>query len=151
MTVIPFPPQAMRGLRSWNQEELESLIAIFGAHASGNGAGSWAIGATELNDPQFYVLGPAPEEECLLTVSRVGGIYVLEDGAGRVLTDNTSLEMVSGWAKAAVPRRNRVSLAGRLLVALGTIRLVLEEKLEPILVEAEELAIRVAPQLAALA
>ena len=151
MTVIPFPPHTLRGMRGWDQGELDALVEIFAAYAARGLAGRWDLGATECDDPQFYVLGPAPDEDCILSVSRVGRIYVLDDGAGRLLADDPSLDVISAAAMARARRWKRVPLLGRALVALGTMRLVIEEKLEPILFETEELLIRAAPQLAALA
>ena len=45
--------------------------------------GGWDVGVTEIGDPQFYLLGPPPHEECILCISRLGRVYVLEDGAGQ--------------------------------------------------------------------
>jgi hypothetical protein len=139
MSIVEFP---QRG--AWSSEELRALIALFRPADEG-----FALGATERADPQFYLLGPAPEHECVLCVSRLGPTYVLEDGAGRVLGEATALDRFATEAARAAMRRGR-SFVARVTFAWLTIRLTIEEKLEPILEETEELLARFAPQFAAL-
>ena len=47
-------------------------------------------------------------------------------------------------------QRGRNTLVSRILVAFGTLRLTIEERLEPLIVESEELIVRMGPQLAAI-
>lgn len=134
----------------WSEQELQTIItALNAAWASGNGRG-WDIGTTERSDPQFYLLGPLPEQACRLCVSRVGGRYILEDGAGKLLFEHPSLPLVALHAKAAASPR-RWSLAARLLLVWCTLRHAFDDKVEPLLVEGEELLIHLAPKLAAFA
>ena len=58
MSVIAFPRRksTARGA-GWRDDELRALVAGFDASQ----ARSWDVGATERGDPQFYVLGPAPD------------------------------------------------------------------------------------------
>ena len=49
------------------------------------------MGMTEVGDPQFYLLGRPPHDECILCISRLGRLYVLEDGHGQVLFEHNSL------------------------------------------------------------
>lgn len=72
---------------------------------------------------------------------------MLENGADEVLADSPSLATVLEAAKTSIRSRKPVGLAGRLVLGLGALRLAVEERLEPILAEAEELPVRVAPQL----
>ena len=139
MSIVEFP---QRG--AWSAEELRALIALFRPADQG-----FALGATERGDPQFYLLGPAPEHECVLCVSRLGPTYVLEDGAGRVLGEASALDRFAVEAAREAARRGR-SLVARVTLAWITIRLTIEEKLEPIIEETEELLARFAPQLVAL-
>jgi hypothetical protein len=120
---------------------LRQLIALFRAE------GNFAVGATEAGDPQFYLLGA--EHECVLCVSRLGSTYLLEDGEGRVLGEAPALDRFTAEAARAAVRRGR-SFVTRLMLAWITLRLAIEEKLDPILQEGEELLARFAPQLAAL-
>src|SRR5688500_1355983 len=98
MNVVSFIP-APAGLRSWSANELTSLISVYESHEARGHASGWDVGATELDDPQFYILGPLPELDCALMISRVGRIYVLENGAGQVLADGSSLEMIAARGK----------------------------------------------------
>ena len=136
MSIVAFPHRA----RAWSTGELQQLLALFSAET-----GSWAVGATEQGDPQFYLLGPG--HECVLCVSRLAQGYVLEDGEGRLIGE-APIDRFAEFARAAV-RRGRAFVA-RVTLAWLTIRLTIEEKLEPIFEEGEELLARFAPQLAAL-
>jgi hypothetical protein len=149
MNVVPFTSASAR-MRSWNSHELQALLSVYDVHAAKNDAVSWDVGATELDDPQFYVLGPAPDLECILAISRVGRVYVLENGSGQLLYEGTSVEVLTARAKAAAEHKP-LSLVARITLGLAAIRLAIEERLEPILAETEEVLLRVAPQLAALA
>jgi hypothetical protein len=146
MNVVPFTPAPARSLRSWTAHELEALLSVYESHAAHGGASSWDVGATEFDDPQFYVLGPAPDLDCIIAISRVGRVYVLEDGTGQVLDEGTSLQTLAGRAKAA--RGGPISLFARITLGLMALRLAIEERIEQILVESEELMLRFAPQLA---
>src|SRR5258705_13704466 len=100
MSVVAFERKPCAGL--WSDTELNTMVAAFNvALASGDGRG-WETGATETGDAQFYLLGPLPDQACELCVSRIGGRYILEDGAGRLLFEHTSLGLVELPAKAAV-------------------------------------------------
>jgi hypothetical protein len=148
MNVVPFAPVAGRGLRSWTSHELETLLSVYEAHAARGDASEWDVGATEIGDPQFYVLGGAPEHECVLAVSRLGSRYVLENGTGRVLRESPSLDQIAGRAK--VPLVRKASLVARITIAVATLRIAVEERAEALLAEFEEIILRAGPQLAAL-
>jgi len=128
---------------------METLVSIYETHAARGDAACWDVGATELDDPQFYVLGPAPDLDCVVTISRIGRIYVLENGTGQVIDEGSSLEALANRAKSPLAQRSPISLLTRIMLSLTAIRLAVEEKAEPILVESEELLARFAPQLAA--
>jgi hypothetical protein len=149
MNVLPFPPTTARHLRFWTACELERLVHVYEAHAAKGEASGWDVGATELDDPQFYVLGPGPDCDCLIAISRVGRIYVLETGTGRVLAESPSLEAVAATAERPFHEKG-TRLVARLVLGLAAVRAAVEERIEPILVETEELLVRMAPQLAAL-
>src|ERR1700692_3393755 len=98
MSVVAFERKPSAGL--WNETELNTMVAALNdAIASGNGRG-WETGMTEKGDAQL--LGPFPDQACELCVSRIGGRYILEDGAGRLLFEHQSLALVALRAKAAV-------------------------------------------------
>src|SRR6266404_7211511 len=101
MSVVAFERKPSAGL--WSETEISTMVAALNdAIASGNGR-VWETGMTEKGDAQFYLLGPFPDQACELCVSRIGGRYILEDGAGRLLFEHRSLERVALHAKAAVP------------------------------------------------
>lgn len=148
MTVISFPAQATQRAGSWDSGEIEQLVGIFNLYAAEGLATEWSFGATEVGDPQFYVVGPAPECDSVLSVSRIGGLYVLEDGMGRVLRDDASLKVITATAEARL-RPRRVGPVGRVVFGIGALRVAVQERIEPLIVESEELFVRTAPQLAA--
>jgi hypothetical protein len=150
MTVIAFAQKKAQASGAWRASELDQLVGSFAAELAGAEAASWAAGATETGDPQFYLLGPPPDEECILCVSRLGRTYVLEDGAGRILFEHVSFELLADQAKAFL-RGKRAALWAQVTVLWGAMRQALEEKIEPILAEGEDVLMHFAPQLAALA
>jgi len=149
MNVVPFTPKMARSLRSWSPHELETLVSVYEAHAARGEACGWDVGATDYDDPQFYVLGPGPDLDCIVAISRVGRIYVLENGTGQLLDESASLETLASRAKMPAARLRHVPLLARITLGLAAFKLALGEKAEPILVESEELLLRIAPQLAA--
>jgi hypothetical protein len=140
MSVIDFPKRS----GDWRSDELQQLVSLADAVRS-----SWGTGATERGEPQFYVVGPAPEHDCVLCVSRLAHGYVLEDGAGRLIGEAPSLDRVAVEAARAAARGGR-SFVSRILVAWITLRLTIEERLEPILEESEEMLARYAPAFAGM-
>jgi hypothetical protein len=148
MTVIAFPARRESG--SWRPAELNQVVASVAGRLESGEAGSWDIGVTESGDPQFYLLGPAPDHECILCVSRLGSIYVLENGAGKVLFEHGSL-MALAEAVKAVLRHKKAEIVARATLAWFVVREAFAEKIEAMLGESEELLVHFAPQLAALA
>ncbi len=145
MSVVAFERKQDSG--EWNEKELGTLVAAFGA-ASRSGR-EWETGMTERGDAQFYLLGPLPDQACELCISRIGGRYILEDGSGRLLFEHRNLELVALHAKAAVPSTSWLMV--RAITLWCAIRNTLHEKVEPLLVEGEELFVQFVPQLAAFA
>lgn len=133
----------------WAEAELNAIVAGLHAALAPAGGRTWETAATESGDPQFYLLGPRPEQMCELCVSRVGRRYILEDGSGVLLFEHRNLDLVVLHAKAAVSSTPR--LVARAILLWCAVRSTIQEKFEPILVEGEELLVQVAPQLAAFA
>jgi hypothetical protein len=143
MSVVEFPRHdPVSG--DWSPDELQQLIALFRSEGA-----TYAVGTTERGEPQFYLLGPAPEHDCVLCVSRLVQSYVLEDGAGRLIGETPSLDRFAVEAARAAMRHGR-SFIARATLAWCTIRLAIEEKFEPVFEESQELLVRFAPQVAAL-
>jgi hypothetical protein len=148
MTVVDFYRRETPG--EWRSEELRKLVSACAPALSRDEASSWEVDATEAGDPQFYLLGPAPDHHCMLCVSRLGRLYVVEDGSGGVLFESAGLLSAVERIRAALHRKGNAMVA-RVTLAWYAIRNAFEEKIEPVLCESEELLAHVAPQLAALA
>ena len=145
MNIVEFPRREAASSSEWRADELRQLTELFGAAGA---QVTWEVGTTEAGDPQFYLLGPAPDYDCMLCVSRLAHGYVLEDGAGRVLGEAPALHHFAEQAASAALRGGR-SFIARITLLLCTIRLAIEEKVEPIFEESQEILVRFAPQLAA--
>jgi hypothetical protein len=145
MSVVAFERKQNSG--EWSEKELSTLVAAFGA-ASRTGR-EWETGMTEQGDAQFYLLGPLPDQACELCVSRIGGRYILEDGSGRLLFEHRNLELLALHAKAVVPSASWLMV--RAITLWCAIRNTIHEKVEPLLVEGEELLVQFVPQLSAFA
>jgi hypothetical protein len=140
MNVIAFrKPQ----FGAWSETELRTLGETLDIGRRGQG---WDTGLTENGDAQFYLLGS--DEACTLCVSRIGRIYVLEDGQGTLLFEHRSLPLVAMHARSAL-RKTRWPLVARIVMVWCTIRHMMNDRVEPLLLEGEELLVHVAPQLAA--
>lgn len=149
MTVHPFPKTTQAAL-GWQPIELQQMAGTAVVPTEASEAGGWVAGTTEVGDPQLYLVGPAPEHDCILCVSRLGRLYVLEDGAGRLLFEHASLGLLADRVQAAL-RRGKAGLVARLTVMWCAARETFEEKIEPIMAEPIEILTHVAPQLAAFA
>ncbi len=125
MTVVPFVPR--READPWRLDELVELDRLMRLLAGRTGVRSWETGVTERGEPQFYVIGP--DQRCVTCVSRLGAVYVLEDGSGRVLAEDRCLRELVKGASRAIPRPRRIPLAARALLALCAGRAFVEEKI----------------------
>jgi hypothetical protein len=133
----------------WRQDELQQLVALHSACQERSRGASWSVGKTELGDPQFYLIGDAPEFDCIVCVTRIGRLYVLEDGAGSVIAEDAHLDRIAQEASKMMPRRRRLSFVARSLIGLCAFRAVLDQKAEFMLAESMEHVSRFAPQLVA--
>ncbi len=140
MNIIAFrKPQ----LGAWSETELCTLGETLNM---GRRVEGWDTGLTENGDAQFYLLGG--DGACTLCVSRIGRLYVLDDGQGKLLFEHRSLPLVAMHARSAL-RATRWPLVARIVMVWCTIRHMINDKVEPLLLEGEELLVHVAPQLAA--
>jgi hypothetical protein len=149
MTVVAFAHKDTCQSGNWPAGELSELVGKFSAELASGKAGGWDTGATEMGDPQFYLVGQTPHEDCILCVSRLGRVYVLEDGAGRILFEDVKFERIAEQAKAYL-KRSKSSLVAQIAVVYAVARQTFEEKVEPLMAEGEEFLLHFAPQLAAL-
>ena len=152
MTVIAFTPRAEAN--DWTAEERHQLEALYAARLKCGEVSEWAVATTDAGDPQFFLLGPAPACECVLSISRVAGRYVMEDGKGGAISEASDIDEVFDVAARLRLRRARTALVARLALAWCAFREFIEERLEPVEAEVAEVAevlSHVAPQLAAFA
>jgi hypothetical protein len=147
MSVVAFERKQNTG--EWSERELGTILAALSAATAPGTGREWETGVTEKGDVQFYLLSPLPDQACELCVSRIGGRYILEDGFGRLLFEHRNLDLVALHAKAAVPSTSWLMV--RVITLWCAIRSATDEKLEPMLLEGEELFVQFVPQLAAFA
>ena len=153
MTVIAFPPKAEGEVNGWTLEERNQFEALYVARAKCGEASECVVETTETGDPQFFLLGPAPECEGVLSVSRVSGRYVIEDGIGGMIAETATMPEVIHTV-ANVRLRRRTGLVARIVLAWYGFREFVEEKTEPVaaeMVEVAEVLTHVMPQVAAFA
>ncbi|MGE0564526.1 MAG: hypothetical protein AB7O50_08435 [Pseudolabrys sp.] len=146
--MVPFVPRAAPS-SEWRDTELRDLASACAGPLTRGEISGWERGATEAGDPQLYVLGPAPEHECLLCISRLGHSYVLEDGQGRLLSEHDAIAALASQVRTVLGRK-KAAVFGRLVAAWLGIRGVIEEEIEPLIAEPLEVVSHVAPQLTAL-
>lgn len=150
MNVINFPRNPEPTLPiGWQSSELAKLTNACAASIPNGEFSSWEIGTTECGDPQLYLIGPAPDHDCILSISRLGRLYVLEDGKGQVLFENDSLTMLAEQT-CSVLRKRKTRVMAQLAVCWCAVREFFEEKVEPMMAEPIEVISHFAPQLAAL-
>jgi hypothetical protein len=150
MTVVDFPRRRPAPAETWETRELQQIIAACSGSISVGEASGWEVGVTEHGDPQAYLLGPEPDFDCILCISRIGTHYIIEDGRGQLLLEHDSPMLLAERAMAALRRRKAAFLA-QIAVAWHALREAVEEKTEALTAEPIELLAHVAPQLAMLA
>ena len=150
MTILNFPTAAERSIQGWHPSDLKHLTgACAPAVAKGDSAG-WEIGETENGDPQLYVMGPPPDHECILVISRLGRVYIVEDGRGSVVFEHDNPMMVAEQVCASLHQK-KVAILARVTVAWCAFREFIEEKVEPVMAEPIELISHYGPHFASLA
>ncbi|MCC6776277.1 MAG: hypothetical protein IT537_06510 [Hyphomicrobiales bacterium] len=153
MRVITFPSTpVLKGATGdgWAAAELREILQSLAPQLDRGEASGWDVGVTDRGDPQFYLLGPPPDGDCVLCISRLGRLYVLEDGAGHLVSEHNSLGVLAEQIRSMLGKR-RGQIAARLAVIWFALREAVEERLEPVAVESEELIVHVMPQLLAIA
>lgn len=150
MTVLNFRRSPAPLQDGWQSAEMQQFLEVSSRAIAAGEASGWEVGATENGDPQVFLVGPPPDYDCILSISRLGRLYVIEDGAGRVVVEHDNPMLLAEQATAALQRR-KASLIARVAVAWAALREAVEEKTEVMMAEPIELLTHVAPQLAALA
>jgi hypothetical protein len=150
MNVVRFPRTRALFPRGWQTNELSQLTDACAAAIPSGEISGWEIGATERGDPQLYVIGPAPEHDCILSISRLDRLYILEDGKGQVLFENDNIMLMAEQTYFAL-RKGRAAIVARLAVCWCAVREFFEEKIEPVLAEPIEVVTHFSPHFAVLA
>jgi len=150
MTVIRFPTHPRTPLGDWDPADREAIATLCAPYLKAGEISGCESGVTECGDPQFYLIGPAPEHDCLLCISRLGRLYLLEDGRGQLLGEHPRMVELVKRARSTLAQK-RHFIAVRAIGAWYAAREFFEEKLEPLLAEPLELLSHVAPQFAAFA
>jgi hypothetical protein len=148
MNVVQFPRTPDAPSAGWQTTEITKLTNACAA-VPGNDLSGWEIGATECGDPQLYLLGPAPDHDCVLSISRLGHLYILEDGKGTVLFELDNLTQLAEQTCSAL-RKRKAEVVAQFAICWCAVREFFEEKIEPILAEPMEVLSHFAPQFAAL-
>ena len=149
MNVLQFS-RAQALPQGWQASELTRLTNACAASIPNGEISGWEVGQTEYGDPQLYLLGPAPDYDCILSVSRLGRLYVLEDGKGQVMFENDDILQLAEQTCNAL-RKRKAELVARLTVCWCAVREFFEEKVEPMMAEPIEVVSHFAPHFAALA
>lgn len=112
------------------------------ASQSGRRKLTWATAVTELDDPQFFLMGPEPEAECLAAISRIDGKYVLEDGEGHPVCVSATLAEVAKRAQLRLAARSKPTLVVKILLPFAALRSFFDEKIEPLIPDSVEVMLR---------
>lgn len=151
MTIVAFTPRSDTPSGLWHPDEMSQLLSIYAAHEAQGDASDWDTGATERKEPQFYILGAQPDLDCMISITRIGYDYILEDGQGCVVAENSSLSVIADKAVRMTAGIRKSSLLAQIGLAWIAARGFFEEKVEPLMAEPIEVATHFFPQLAALA
>jgi hypothetical protein len=151
MTVVPFAPHSNHPGGLWHADEMSQLLSIYAAHEAQGEASDWDTGETERKDPQFYILSGQPGLDCVISITRIGHEYVLEDGHGYVVAEDSSLSVIADRAVRMTCGVRKSSFLAQIGLAWIAAREFLEEEVEPLMAEPVEVATHFFPQLAALA
>ena len=150
MSVVKFPERPQPVPQGWQSSELQQIVAACSGTVSVGEASGWEVGVTEIGEPQVYLIGPPPNYDCILCISRIGGHYVIEDGNGRVLLEHDSPLLLAEQALAAL-RRRKAALLAQVAAGWYAFREAFEEKTEALAAEPAEILVHIMPQLATLA
>ena len=149
MTVLKFRHRSAES-KGWRSAELQQFLEVSSQAIAAGEASGWEAATTENGDPQVFLIGPPPDYDCILSISRLGNTYVIEDGVGQVVLEHDNPMRLAEQATAAL-RRRKNALIARIAVAWCALREAFEEKTEAMMAEPMEILTHIAPQLAALA
>ena len=102
MNVVPFPRRDGEVARLWQRFEMQRVADACAESLSRGDVSGWEASVTEAGDPQLYLLGPPPERECLVCLTRLGRLYVLEDGQGRILFEHDAIGVLAEQVRSTL-------------------------------------------------
>jgi hypothetical protein len=147
MPILNFPHGFEKASGAWRGSELRYLLTACATHVASGAASGWAFGETERGDPQLYLLGPDPAHDCVLSISRLDDLYVLEDGEGRIIFEHTDLLSLGEQIVAAL-RSVKPAMWAPVVIGWNTLRAFYEEEIEPALAESVEVLAHLGPGVA---
>ncbi len=148
MNIVPFPRRDGDTAGLWQRFEMQRVADACAEPLSRGEVSGWEAGVTEAGDPQLYLLGPPPERECLVCLTRLGRLYVLEDGQGRIMFEHDAIGVLAEQMRGVL-RRKKAAIIARIAAAWIAVRETFEEKVEPALAEPIEMVSLIAPQFGA--
>jgi hypothetical protein len=104
MNVVPFPRRESEVARLWQRFEMQRVADACAESLSRGDVSGWEAAVTEAGDPQLYLLGPPPERECLVCLTRLGRLYILEDGQGRILFEHDAIGVLAEQMRSTLRR-----------------------------------------------
>ncbi|MDO9412315.1 MAG: hypothetical protein Q7T81_07040 [Pseudolabrys sp.] len=146
MNVVPFIRRDGEIPGLWQRFEMQRVADAVAEPLTRGEVSGWEAGLTEAGDPQLYLLGPAPERECLVCLTRLGRLYVMEDGQGRILFEHDAIGVLAEQMRGAL-RQKKAAIVARIAVAWIAVRETFEERVEAALAEPIELFSLIAPGL----
>ena len=150
MTVIQFPHVLAVPPQSWQTAELAKLDQrMHGCRSRGH----HRLGNRHDRDRRSAALHAGARARITTaysSVTRLGRVYVLEDGKGQVLFEDGNLTLLAEQSLRCLAAK-KAEIVARLTVCWCAVRDFFEEKVEPVLAEPVEFVTHFAPQLAALA
>jgi hypothetical protein len=82
----------------WTNNEIAELIRLYRAQREQGAAVDFALGITDFEDPQFYVMRDDSGQSCSVCVSRLTrngqSWYVIENGKGRIEGEGACLRIL---------------------------------------------------------
>ena len=145
MTVLAFHRQPRQ--LGWNRSELETIATAFSPAVGAGEASGWVVAETERGDPQVYLLGPNPDQDCILSISRLGRDYIVEDGTGGLLSERGCLLLLAEQLRLLMRRRTSALVAriGLVWIAWRKAAEEAEEQVEPMMAEPIEIISHLVP------
>lgn len=128
----------------WNRSEMDVMAKAFAPAVGSGEASRWVVAETERGDPQVYLLGPDPDQDCILSISRLGRNYIVEDGSGGLLSERGSLLLLAEQLRLLLRRRTS-ALVARIGLLWVAGRKAAEEKVEPMMAEPVEIITELMP------